>query len=60
MGNNETKIGEEFAKSLQGYTKVRDIQDYRFGNAQLWENKGRVEEYKPKHLIVKEKWSMSK
>jgi hypothetical protein len=57
MGNNNTKLTPEFQKAMDFYTFNKDIEDYRFGRAQLWNKKGTKEN--PEHALVKEKWSMS-
>jgi serine/threonine protein kinase len=42
---------------MESYSYTRDIEDYRFGRAQLWTKKGTKD--RPEYAIVKEKWSMT-
>jgi hypothetical protein len=57
MGNSETKLTPNFTKAMDTYSYTRDIEDYRFGRAQLWTKKGTKD--RPEYAIVKEKWSMT-
>jgi hypothetical protein len=60
MGNTNTKLGQQFVKSMNMYEYIKDVDDYRFGRAQLWSKKGTRNTDRPEFAVVKEKWSMSK
>jgi hypothetical protein len=61
MGNNESKPTKEFADSLNFYTKKTDVNDYRFGNGEIWTRKGASSAQNPiEEVLVKEKWAMSR